>query len=78
MWDDYHIFLIALLVFTTLLLDEICLFIELPFEVPIDNVILIFACLLDALILGFCYSNSTPETSGLELASTPLYYKQTA
>ena len=69
MWDDYHIFLIASLVFTTLLLDEICLFIELPFEVPIDNVILIFACLLDALILGFCYSNLTPETSGLELAS---------
>ena len=32
MWDDYHVFLIATLVFTRLLLDEICHFIELPFE----------------------------------------------
>ena len=32
MWDDYHIFLIAPLVFTRLLLDEIYYFIELPFD----------------------------------------------
>ena len=32
MWDDYHIFLIAPLVFTRLLLDENCHLIELPFD----------------------------------------------
>ena len=32
MWDDYHVFLIATLVFTRLLLDEIYHLIELPFE----------------------------------------------
>ena len=32
MWDDYHIFLIAPLVFTRLLLDEIYHLIELPFD----------------------------------------------
>ena len=32
MWDDYHIFLIAPLVFTRLLLDEIYQLIELPFD----------------------------------------------
>ena len=29
-----------------------------------------FACLLDKLILGFCYSDLTWETGGFELAST--------
>ena len=29
-----------------------------------------FVCLLDALILGFCYSDLTLETCGFELAST--------
>ena len=32
MWDDYHVFLIATLVFTRLLLDEIYHLIELPFD----------------------------------------------
>ena len=32
MWDDYHIFLIAPLVFTRLLLDEIYHLIESPFD----------------------------------------------
>ena len=32
MWDDYHIFLIATLVFTRLLLDRIYHLIELPFD----------------------------------------------
>ena len=32
MWDDYHVFLIATLVFTRLLLDEIYYLIELPFD----------------------------------------------
>ena len=29
-----------------------------------------FACLLDELMLGFCYSDFTLETGGFELAST--------
>ena len=36
-WDDYHVFLIATLVFTRLLLDEIYHVIEWPFEWLIDN-----------------------------------------
>ena len=32
MWDHYHIFLIKPLVFTRLLLDEICYLMELPFD----------------------------------------------
>ena len=32
MWDDYHVFLIATLVFTRLLLDEMYHLIELPFD----------------------------------------------
>ena len=31
---------------------------------------LIFVCLLVDLILGFCYSNLTQETGGLEVTST--------
>ena len=31
MWDDYHVFFIATLVFTRLLLDEIYCLTELPF-----------------------------------------------
>ena len=34
----------------------------------IDHVMHIFVCLLDDLILGFCYSNLTRETGRLELA----------
>ena len=56
MWDDYHIFLIAPLVFTRLLLDEIY---QKNTIWLIDGVILVFVCLLDDLILGFCYSNLT-------------------
>ena len=49
-WDDYHVFLIATLAFTRLLLDDIYHLIELPFEWLIDDAM--FVCLLDALILG--------------------------
>ena len=45
MWDDYHVFLIATLVFTRLLLDKIYQLIKLPLHI------------LDELILGFCYSD---------------------
>ena len=68
MWDDYHVFLIATLLFTRLLLDEIyhlsnyhlsdCLWCN------------VFVCLLDELILGYCYSDLTWETGGFELPST--------
>ena len=68
MWDDYHVFLIATLVFTRLLLDEIYHLIELPFEWLIDDAM--FVCLFDELILGFCYSDLTLKTGGFELAST--------
>ena len=64
MWDDYHVFLIAMLV----LLNEIYHLIELPFEWLIDDAM--FVCLLDELILGFCYSDLTLETGGFELALT--------
>ena len=55
MWDVYHTFLIATLVYTRLLLDETYHLIELPFDWLMMK--LVFACLLDDLILGFCYSN---------------------
>ena len=64
MWDDYHVFLIATLLFTRLLiatllfirllLDEIYHLIKLPFDWLIMQCL--FVCLLDELILGFCYS----------------------
>ena len=44
MWDDYHVFLIATLVFTRLLLDEIYHLIELLFEWLTDDSM--FACLM--------------------------------
>ena len=55
--------LIATLVFTRLLLDEIFHLIELPFDRLIDDAI--FVCLLVQLILGFCYSDLTWETVDL-------------
>ena len=68
MWNDYHVFLIATLVLTRLLLDEIYHLIELTFEWLIDDAMSV--CLLDELILGFCYSDLTLETGRFELAST--------
>ena len=68
MWDDYHVFLIAILVFTTLLLNEIYHLIGLPFEWLIDDEL--FVCLLDELMLGFCCSDLTLKTGWFELAST--------
>ena len=76
MWDDYHVFLIATLVFTRLLLDEIYHLTKLPFDWLIDDAK--FVCLLDELILGFCYSNLTWETGGLSSHRlSTLYYKRT-
>ena len=76
MWDDYHVFLIATLVFTRLLLDKIYPLIELPFDWLIDDAM--FVCLLDELILGFCYSDLTWETGGFDSRRlSALYYKRT-
>ena len=67
MWDDYHVFLIVTLVFTRQLLDDIHHIIELPFKWLIDDAMCV--CLLDELILDFCYSDLILETGGFELAS---------
>ena len=75
MRDVYHLFSIAALVLTRLLLGEIYHLIELPFGWLIDYTM--FVCLLDELILGFCYSKLTGETSGFELASTMSLVLQT-
>ena len=67
-WDDYHIFLIATLVFTRLLVDEIYHLIELLFDCwwyDID-----FCLLAYWVDFRFCYSYLTWKTGGLELAST--------
>ena len=53
MWDDYHVLLIATLVFTKLVLHQTYHLIQLPFDWLIDDPM--FVCLLDELILGFCY-----------------------
>ena len=36
----------------------------------IDDVMLIYVCFHEDMILGFCYTNLTSETVGLEIAST--------
>ena len=76
-WDDYHIFLIAALVFTRLLTR---------YDLPphritiwlIDGMMLIFVCLLllVELIFRICYSYMAWETGGLELASTMILVLQ--
>ena len=66
MWDGYHIFLIAPLVFTRLLLDEIYHLIELL----LDWLIMWYCLLAFWIDFRFCYSYLTWETGGLELAST--------
>ena len=77
MWNDYYVLLIATLVFTRLLLDEIYHLIELPIDWLSDWLIdwliddpMFVSLLDDYLILGFCYSNLTWENGGFELAST--------
>ena len=73
MWDDYQIFLIATLVFTRLLLDEIYDLIKLPFHWLIDQWCNI--CLFDSTFYVWFYdstfySDFTWETGGFELALT--------
>ena len=68
MWDDYHIFLIAQLVFTKTATCYLIRFTTLSNYHLIDWWCDI--CLLDDFILDFCYTNLTRETRGLVLAST--------
>ena len=78
MWDDYHMFLIASLVITRLLLDDIYPFIELPF----DWLMMwhwVFVCLRDDLILAIFVTailDRKPADSNSHRLS-PLYYKRT-
>ena len=68
MWDNYHIFLIAPLLFTRLLLDEIYQLVELLFDWLMTCV---DCCMLFCWFeFRFCYSYLTWETGGLEFAST--------
>ena len=60
--------LIATLVFTRLLLNEICHLIKLPFDWLINDAMLV--CLIDELILGFVTAILTWETVGFELTLT--------
>ena len=46
MWDDYRVFLIATLVFTRLLLDEIYNLLELPFEWLFDDAMFLLVYLM--------------------------------
>ena len=74
MWDDYHIFLIAPLVFTRLLLYGIFHFIELPFGWLIDDPM--FVCVLDELILGFVTAIWHWKSADLNSHRlSPFYYK---
>ena len=63
----FLIFLIASLKFTRLLFDEIYHLITIWL---INDAMIIFVCLLDDLILGFCYGNLTWETGEFEHTST--------
>ena len=61
MWDGYHIFLITKLVFTRLLLNEICYLMELLFDWLMMQCLLIFV--LDDLIIGFNYQSTVSHTN---------------
>ena len=61
MWDDYHIFLIATLVFTRLLFSEIGDLIKLLFDWLMMQCL--FICVLDDLIVGFSYQSTLSHTN---------------
>ena len=72
MWDDYHIFshTITFCIYQTTIRWDLRFWWYRIIIRLIDNVMLLFVCLLDDLILAFCYSNLTRETGELELALT--------
>ena len=63
---NYHVTLIVTLVFTRCHSMRFTTLLNNQFHWWLCNVF----CLLEGLILGFCYSNLTRETSGFELLST--------
>ena len=74
-WDELFVFLITMLFFSRLLLDEIYHIIELPFDWFIDDAM--FVCLLDELILGFRYRSWHQKLVALNSHQlSPLYYKR--
>ena len=76
MWDDYHIFLIAALVFTRLLLDEIYHFIELLFDWLMIWCWFLFVCLLNwFLFVTGVWNEKSVDSNSHRLSS--LYYKRT-
>ena len=79
MWDDYHIFLIASLVFTRLLLNDIYHLIELPFWL-IDDVTLsvcLFTWWFDSSFFVIAVWVGKPVDSNSHRL-LPFYYKWTA
>ena len=72
-WDYYHIFLIAMLVFTRLLLGETYHLFKLLFDWWCNVDFCLFGCWL----IRFCYSFFTWEIGGPELASTIILVLQT-
>ena len=68
-WDSYHIFLIATLVFTRLLLDEIYHLIELLFDWLIMRGLLLFVSRLKA----YCNYGSVHIDKGVKLTSHEMF-----
>ena len=76
-WDDYHIFLIARLVFTRLLLDNIYYLIELLFDWLMMWYWFLFTCLLNWFYLGSVtaiWHEKPVDSSSYRISS--LYYKR--
>ena len=73
-WDNYYIFLIATLAFTTLLLHSMRLTtLSNYYLINWGCNMLVFVCWFD---LRFCYSYFSWETGGLGLASTIIFVLQ--
>ena len=68
MWDDYHFFNCTTCIYQTATQWDLP-----PYWITfwlVDDAVLIVVCLLDDLILSFCYRDLSWETGGLKLAST--------
>ena len=76
MWDDYPIFLIALLAFTRLLLDEIYYFLELRFNWLCEVSFCLFTWWSDIRFLLQLFWYGKPMDSNAHRLS-PLHYKRT-
>ena len=76
MWDDYHVFLIATLVFTRLLLDEMYHLIELPSDwLMLHWVFCLFAWWFDSNFVTAIWGGKPVDSSSHRLS--PLYFKRT-